>query len=86
MTKFQQGKSGNPKGKPRGAKSRYTKYREALDRDMLKLLQKTKQAALAGDMTAMRLLLEPHLATSEEHRRAGHDCRDGGGDWYRRQG
>ena len=68
MTLFQPGQSGNPQGKPKGAKSKYTLMREALADDLPQLLEATKAAALAGDMTAMRLLLErtlpPHKASS----------------------
>ena len=61
MAKFKRGQSGNPAGKPRGARSRFTKMREKLEADLPDLLDATKQAALAGDMTAMRLLLERTL-------------------------
>lgn len=61
MAKFQPGKSGNPRGKPQGAKSRFTKMRQELESDLPALLKSTKEAALAGDMTAMRLLLERTL-------------------------
>lgn len=61
MARFKPGQSGNTKGKPRGTKSRFTKYRDAIDKDLPKLLDKTKQAALGGDMTAMKLLLERTL-------------------------
>ncbi|MFC6327894.1 DUF5681 domain-containing protein [Alloalcanivorax gelatiniphagus] len=61
MAQFKPGKSGNPKGKPKGAQSRFTKMREELKTDLPDLLESTKQAALAGDMTAMRLLLERTL-------------------------
>ena len=61
MAKFKRGQSGNPAGKPRGARSRFTKMREKLEADLPCLLDATKQAALDGDMTAMRLLLERTL-------------------------
>jgi hypothetical protein len=68
MTLFKPGESGNPQGKPKGAKSKYTLMREALADDLPQLLEATKAAALSGDMTAMRLLLErtlpPHKASS----------------------
>ncbi|MEA3299137.1 MAG: DUF5681 domain-containing protein [Pseudomonadota bacterium] len=61
MARFKPGQSGNPKGKPVGAKSRYTEMREALADDLPALVERTKAAALEGDMTAMRLLLERTL-------------------------
>lgn len=68
MTQFKPGQSGNPNGKPKGTKSKYTLMRDALADDLPELLEATKAAALSGDMTAMRLLLErtlpPHKAAS----------------------
>ena len=68
MTKFKPGQSGNPKGRPKGAKNRYTEIRQTLINDLPELLEATKEAALSGDMTAMRLLLErtipPQKATA----------------------
>lgn len=61
MPRYKKGQSGNPAGKPPGAKSRFTLLREALADDLPDLLDKTKQAALEGDMVAMRLLLERTL-------------------------
>ena len=58
MAQFEPGKSGNPKGKPKGAQRRFTKMREELKSALPALLESTKKAALSGDMTAMRLLLE----------------------------
>jgi len=56
--KFKPGTSGNPDGRPQGSKNRATKLLEALDADVPALLTVTKEKALQGDMTAMRLLLE----------------------------
>lgn len=61
MSRYKKGQSGNPKGKPVGTKSRYTLMREALADDLPMLLSRTKEAALEGDMVAMRLLLERAL-------------------------
>lgn len=58
---FKKGKSGNPTGKPIGAKSRLTKLREGLTKDLPGLLDKVKSAALAGDMTAAKMLLDRTL-------------------------
>lgn len=65
MPRYKKGQSGNLKGKPVGAKSRYTRLREALVDDLPALLDKTKEAALNGDMVAMRLLLERTLPTTK---------------------
>jgi len=56
--KFILGTSGNPEGRPQGSKNRSTKLLETLDADVPALLAVTKEKALQGDMTAMRLLLE----------------------------
>ena len=58
MAKFQKGQSGNPAGKPKGTKSYVTHIRHQLKEAIPELLEKTKEQALAGDMTAMKLLLE----------------------------
>ena len=58
MPPFEPGKSGNPKGKPRGTRSRYTRYRAALEKDLPVLLEVAKKHAMAGDRVAMKLLLE----------------------------
>lgn len=56
---FKPGQSGNPKGKPRGARSRVTLAMEALlDGQAEKLTQKAIQLALAGDLTALRLCMD----------------------------
>lgn len=56
--RFKPGTSGNPEGRPQGSKNRSTKLLETLDADVPALLAVTKEKALQGDMTAMRLLLE----------------------------
>ena len=58
MSKFVAGQSGNPNGRPKGSKNRSTKLREALLDELPELLATLKERALAGDMAAMRLLLE----------------------------
>lgn len=56
---FKPGQSGNPKGKPRGARSRVTLAIEALlDGQAEKLTQKAIQLALAGDLAALRLCMD----------------------------
>jgi hypothetical protein len=58
MSKFIAGQSGNPSGRPKGSKNRHTELREALKDDLPEILVTLKERALAGDMAAMRLLLE----------------------------
>lgn len=59
--KFKPGRSGNPKGRPRGTVNRSTRLIQALDRDLSKLITATKKQALAGDMQAMKILLDRAL-------------------------
>ena len=56
---FKKGRSGNPSGKPKGARNKATMAVEALlDGQAEALTQTAILAALAGDMTALRLCLE----------------------------
>ena len=56
---FQPGQSGNPKGKPKGAKNHATRLAESLlDGETEKLTRKAVELALQGDTTALRLCLE----------------------------
>lgn len=56
---FTKGRSGNPKGKPKGAKNLVTRAAEALlDGEADKLTRKAIEMALAGDGFALRLCLE----------------------------
>ena len=56
---FQPGQSGNPKGKPKGAKNHATRLAESLlDGETEKLTKKAVGLALQGDTTALRLCLE----------------------------
>jgi len=56
-TKFKPGKSGNPNGRPKGS-SRAADLRQLLNPDAEALVQKAKELALSGDVTALRLCLE----------------------------
>ena len=57
--RFLPGKSGNPGGKPKGARNRTTLAMEQLlDADAKRLTQTAISAALAGDMVALRLCLD----------------------------
>src|SRR3954470_4336254 len=58
-TRFTPGQSGNPAGKPKGARHRATLAAEALlDGEVEALTRKAIEMALAGDTVAMRLCLE----------------------------
>jgi hypothetical protein len=56
---WQPGQSGNPAGKPKGTRHAATKLAEALiDGQATQLVQKAIEMALAGDPTAMRLVID----------------------------
>ena len=56
---FGQGESGNPAGRPKGARSRATQALERiLDGDAEDILRKAVEMAKAGDATAIRLCLD----------------------------
>lgn len=58
MSKFVKGQSGNPAGRPKGARGRYTAFRERVEDSLEDLVNVLIEKALEGDMAAMRLLLE----------------------------
>lgn len=56
---FRPGESGNPKGRPKGARNRATLAAEALlEGEAEALTRKAVELALAGDVTALRLCME----------------------------
>ena len=56
---FEQGQSGNPSGRPKGARNRATQILEnILDGDAEAILRKVVEMAQDGDPTAMRLCLD----------------------------
>jgi len=56
---WEPGISGNPAGKPKGARNRSTLAMEALlDQDAEAIIEKAIELAKAGDMTAIRLCLD----------------------------
>jgi len=58
-TQFQPGQSGNPGGRPKGARNATTLALEALlDGEARALTRKAVELALAGDMAALRLCLD----------------------------
>jgi hypothetical protein len=64
---FQPGQSGNPAGRQRGSGNKATLAAAALpDGEALGLTRRAVEAALAGDMLAMKLCLEPVLPRCHE--------------------
>lgn len=61
-TKFKKGQSGNPKGKPKGAKDKRTELRELLTPRAEELVNKVIEKALEGDMVALRLCIDRLVA------------------------
>lgn len=55
---FAKGQSGNPAGKPKGAKDKRTALRELLTPHAADLVQKAVDLALAGDTTALRICID----------------------------
>ncbi len=55
---FKKGKSGNPRGRPKGIKDRRVLHREFLESHAKDLMKKAVEMALEGDNTALRLCLE----------------------------
>ena len=55
---FQKGQSGNPAGKPKGAKDKRTALRELLQPHAEQLVQKAVKLALDGDTTALRICID----------------------------
>lgn len=58
MAKFQKGQSGNPSGKPRGCKSKWTAVREAIADELPAILGALRRRALEGDVAAATALLD----------------------------
>lgn len=69
MTQFKKGQSGNPLGKPKGARDKRTELRELLKPHAPALVQKAIDMAVEGDMTALRLCIDrivPPLRARED--------------------
>ena len=59
MTQYKKGQSGNPRGRPKGARNKTTLVVEALlDGEAEVITRKAIEKAKAGDMTAIRLCLD----------------------------
>lgn len=57
MAKFIKGVSGNPKGRPRGSRSKFTKYKTQVAKAMPDILDAMIKLAKGGDVTAARVLM-----------------------------
>lgn len=55
--RWKTGESGNPAGKPKGAKDRRTAWRTALADELPGIMRKLVEAARAGDVSAASLIL-----------------------------
>lgn len=67
--RFKKGQSGNPAGKPRGAKDKRTELRELLRQHQADIVQKVVELAKGGDTAAIRLVLErisPPIRAADE--------------------
>ena len=58
MTKFRLGTSGNPRGRPLGRPDRRLEFRDLLASRASEVIQTVINAAVSGDMTACKLLLD----------------------------
>ena len=58
---FIKGVSGNPAGRPKGIKDKRHRYAESIDSMIPQVLDCVYQKALAGDMTAAKMLLDRTL-------------------------
>ena len=64
---FQKGQSGNPRGKPKGLRSKMTLAIEALfEGEAEALTRKAIEKALEGDIVALRLCLDPGIAPARK--------------------
>lgn len=71
---FEPGKSGNPAGKPRGAKDKRTALRALLEPHAKKLVRKAVALALDGDTTALRICIDrliPPIKARDQHSGVG---------------
>lgn len=56
--KFKKGQSGNPAGKPKGAKDKRTALRALIEPHAEKLVNKVVEMALTGDTIALRICID----------------------------
>ncbi len=67
--RFQKGKSGNASGRPRGSLNKATALLRELEGDLPALIETLKTSALAGDLPALKMLLDRLLPV----RRSSHE-------------
>jgi hypothetical protein len=60
---FTKGASGNPAGRPKGIKDKRHRFNEAIESMIPEVLESVFQRAVAGDMTAAKMLLDRSLPT-----------------------
>ena len=60
---FTKGVSGNPAGRPKGIKDKRHRFNEAIESMIPQVLDSVFQKAIAGDMTAAKMLLDRTLPT-----------------------
>ncbi len=60
---FTKGASGNPTGRPKGIKDKRHRFNEAVESMIPEVLESVFQKAVAGDMTAAKMLLDRSLPT-----------------------
>jgi len=60
---FTKGVSGNPAGRPKGIKDKRHRFNEAIESMIPEVLESVFQKAVAGDMTAAKMLLDRSLPT-----------------------
>lgn len=66
-SQWQKGQSGNPKGKPKGARNKATLMALAvLEKDVEAIANKVVDAALGGDLQAARFILERLIPPAKE--------------------
>ena len=61
MAKFKKGQSGNPKGRPKGVVDRRSRYLALIEKRLPDVVNQVVSAALGGDMTACKILLDKVL-------------------------
>jgi len=68
---FTKGVSGNPAGRPKGIKDKRHRYAESIEGMIPQVLESVYQKALAGDMTAARMLLYRTLPNKRAEQERG---------------